>query len=908
MDQNANHIDNTYREVGFKELFEEKELWRLAVEGSGMGVWDWNISTNKVFYSEQWKKMIGFEPNEISDSLDEWEKRVHPDDKTKVLEDINNHFNKKTYNYENEHRILCKDGTYKWISDKGKIVSWSEDGKPVRMIGTHTDLTRHFELQKQIIETDEKFRNIFQQSPVAIELYDSDGKLIAVNKACLEMFGVVDINEVLGFDLFQDPNVPDSNKSKLLKGEAVRHECVFSLDIVRELELYRTTKSGVIILDWVIAPLKSEFGAITGYLAQIQDISKLQMANGKFRKAFECCPSPMMITTVEKGELIEVNSAFLNAMDFTKAEVTGKTLRELNIYKDDNCRSKILEKLKTDGYIKEVEVNISTKHGKELIFLFSADYLDTFEKKFLLIVLFDITERKKTEAELKAAKLSAETTNMAKSIFLANMSHEIRTPMNGICGLLACLSETKLTKEQKEFVDDARKASTELLNIVNDILDFSKIESGKLRFEEISFSIRMIIDDAISLIKPTVTSKGIELQIYVDAGLPVWVVGDPYRLKQVLNNLLNNAVKFTDKGKIDIQVKLLEESCEQLVVQFDIQDTGIGIHEEYMDNLFDLFTQADESVTRKYGGTGLGLAICSELVQMMNGTIHVESIPGRGSCFSFTAVLGRSYEVELMNFSQTNQNELSLIENQKHTGILRLLVVDDNEMNRKVALSMLKQENAVCDLAFNGLEALKACEDKDYDIIFMDCQMPVMDGLAATEAIRAREYGGKHTFIVAMTANALKEEWEKCISSGMDGYISKPFSMAEIKNILDNYRNINRRDLKPCSKGIDSDEIDTVIDRLVDEVQFKPSEARNTIHEYIGELKNEISELSTLIRSNRYKEAVMLLHKLKGTTGNLRMQRLHVIFSEFEEAIQNNKSNDYATYLLRFENYIEKVD
>ena len=417
-------------------------------------------------------------------------------------------------------------------------------------------------------------------------------------------------------------------------------------------------------------------------------------------------------------------------------------------------------------------------------------------------------ERRQIEEELEASKISAESANVMKSQFLANMSHEIRTPMNGILGFMELLQRTNLSTEQKDFIREAKSASELLLYLINDILDFSKIEAGKLTIEKTNFRLRTAVEDAVSILVPKANEKQLELYAMINSNVPEEVVGDPTRLRQVLNNLVSNAVKFTEKGVIAVKVNSSDVSDDKAVIDFEVSDTGIGINKETINRLFKPFTQADNSTTRKFGGTGLWLVISKELVRLMGGEIYVESMPGKGSSFKFSLQMQVSKKTINYNSlgSIKNQNVLivddkeepqivtrHLVNEEKDNSKPKILLVEDNETNRKLVATILKKHNLFCDIAINGAEAVKAVRENEYDIVFMDCQMPVMDGYESTSKIRELEGDEKHTIIVAMTANAMEGDSKKCIDAGMDDYISKPISFKSIFDILEKYSKIWNR-------------------------------------------------------------------------------------------------------------------
>ncbi len=463
------------------------------------------------------------------------------------------------------------------------------------------------------------------------------------------------------------------------------------------------------------------------------------------------------------------------------------------------------DKVRKTGTLEVIEFKAEGRQGEQV-----------YESRLLplswdhwIAVLRNITARKSGELklteyaqelerkneELEAALATAREATQLRSRFLANMSHEIRTPMNGVLGMTDFLLATKLTSEQQEFAESIKRSADALLALINDILDLSKIEAGKLRLDRVPFQLGATIAEIASLFALEARMKGLGFVSNVPSDLPRVVVGDPGRLRQVLRNLLGNALKFTDHGEIGVHAELLNEATNVIQIRFTVHDTGIGMPADQQSRLFESFTQGDGSSTRRHGGTGLGLAISKQLVELLGGEIGVASEPGQGSRFWFTASFGKAASAEIpapkpaATIAARVPPAAPPAPPKKPVVVsshLRVLLAEDNEINQRITLRLLEKLGVPADAVVNGREAVQALEKRKYDLVLMDCQMPDMDGFEATAIVRSREVG-THTPICALTANAMEGDRERCLAAGMDDYISKPVGLEKLQKAVDRW-------------------------------------------------------------------------------------------------------------------------
>ncbi len=509
------------------------------------------------------------------------------------------------------------------------------------------------------------------------------------------------------------------------------------------------------------------------------DLSSKELlnANTEMRAVLEACPDQFV--------WIELDGRVTNV----QGEVVDATVRlgeafAVADHDEDAARAETIKRVRWNGNGHSFEYTLGDgdkqRHLEARVFPLLNDQL--------IAMIRDITEQKQIAREILKAKEAAEEAARAKSQFLAMMSHELRTPMNAIIGMCELLLDTPLSEEQAEMAEIAHHAGEALLAIISDILDYSKMEAGKLELEKLSVDLKENMNVAVEMLRPAAKVKGIRLVIECDDAVPSRITGDPVRIRQVVLNLLSNAVKFTRHGDIRLTLSAEVDPDGAPFVRIAVRDSGVGIPQDKQGRLFQPFAQADCSTTREFGGTGLGLVICRRLVGAMGGTIGFESEMGRGSTFWFRIPAVRAATAKKNDESADESTTAPEAARPVASSSYRVLVVEDNAVNAKVAGAILQKLGAEVDVAHDGHQALRALGERSYEIVFMDCQMPDMDGYEATARIRRMFAPACRTPIVALTANAMAEDAERCLAAGMDDYLSKPIRRSELEAVLRKWR------------------------------------------------------------------------------------------------------------------------
>lgn len=644
------------------------------------------------------------------------------------------------------------------------------------VIASIVDISKRKAAEQELRQSEERFRQLMSGvKDYAIILLDVDGCVMSWNEGAQRIKGYY-ADEIIGrhFSCFYRTEDIEAGKPERELEAARRFERF-------EDEGWRVRKDGSrFVANVVISTLRDDSGELQGYVKVTRDITERKQAEERLRLVVEAAPSGMIMVD-DKGKIVLVNSQAEHLFGYDREELLGHPIEMLVPVRFRDKHPGYRQSFSADPQTRAMGAGRDLfgvrKDGTEVPVEIGLNPLDTEEGAFVLASVVDITERKRSE-ELGRARDKALQDSQLKSAFVANISHELRTPVSGIMGMNELLLETNLDEQQRMLAKSVSDAAQSLLSIINDLLDISKIEAGKTTLRKIPFGLISLVQDSVRMLADNARSKRLALNTNIDYSIPDYLVGDPDRIRQVLINLLGNAIKFTEKGVVSIEAKLEGEDEKEALIRFSVRDTGIGIAGENLNLLFQPFSQLDSSSRRRFGGTGLGLSISRQLVELMGGEIGVESQTGEGSTFSFRIPLQKLKHDAVPEKSGGETTAASVdIDRDK-----LVLIVEDNATLQELAVRQLIGIGLEPQAVSTGLQAVNAAKEVPYDLILMDCNLPEMDGFEATRAIRRIDAErGRHTYIIAMTASGMSGDADKCYAAGMDDYLMKPVTMAKLK-------------------------------------------------------------------------------------------------------------------------------
>lgn len=876
-----------------KSLLQGKQFLENLADSLSEGVYALDVDGNCTFINQKACDLLGYRRTElIGNNLHDLIHFKKIDGTLVPREQCSIRLHNGTlYQSEDEFLIRKNGDMFRVALSSAPLLEMSDQSGIGRITGSvagFRDITEEYRLRGQLKLIDSAVGNISQGIIITTASPDPDeARIVYVNQGFTRITGIR-MEDAIG----QNPGIIKGDASNANVLRRLRPAIERGEDFTGETINYRENGERY-ISEWHISPVRDADGNMTHIVSLQSDVTERKLAEQRIsdsetrlRRMLEMSPVAVRIMRRSDKRVVFANQSYAAMFHTSMGNVIGAN--PIQFYRNQNEFFDISGRLDQGENIVNLLVELQTISGESLWVLASYFHIEYEEETAVLGWFYDVTE-------LRRAKDMAEEAARLKSEFLSTVSHEIRTPMNGVIGMTDLLLDTRLNHQQRDFANTIRESADALLTIINDILDFSKIEAGKLVIEKISFNLALTIQGTIDLLVKRAEEKGLALLVKIEPEISGKLLGDPLRIRQLLINLIGNAIKFTEQGYISLNVSQADQ-----FLRFEVLDTGVGISKEIQSRLFVPFTQADSSTTRKHGGTGLGLSICKHLVELMGGGIGMESVDGKGSTFWFTLPLKETSDpaIDVMLDatappipidSLTNLDEPVTPPNPVdalNKGTL-ILLVEDNAINRKVAILQLNKMGYATHAVENGQKAVDAIVTLPYGLVLMDCQMPVMDGFEATRIIRLAERdSGRHIPIVAMTANAMQGDRERCLAAGMDDYLSKPINPQMLADTLTRWL--------PKSSFIDGKPVELAepqsansgapveLNRLVKMFDDDKDTIRELLQMLADSLPDVSDRLNAAIRSRDVECTRVTAHEMKGSCGNMGADTLSGIASEIE--------------------------
>lgn len=820
--------------------------------------------------------VLGYRPEEIV-NLKSILRIVHPDDRTNWKRNMNlvqeNILKGNFTSSRSVNRFQAKDGSTVYLETNTIPI---KKGKTIKIVSTSHDITDHMLMAQNLKASEKEYREIVENSYDCIYSYDKNGTVTFVNQSFKQHTGV-EAEKFIGTNCL-DWVHPDDRPAMLSVMENIaRGPVSFLFRMCASPGEYINFRAS----NW---PVYDDNGQFQGTMATAINIERdillekqVYDSEAKYRSLYYNAQVGLITSRMDGSQIIMANNKFAEMLGYDKpSELEGMPLNK--VWAEPQERNKFVELLRNQQLVLNYPVKAVCKDGQIKEFELFARYdphNDTIESN-----LIDISEMLK-------AREKAEAASLAKDQFLANISHEIRTPMIGILGSVDLLEQSGLSHEQAANLSIIRECGEHLLTIINEILDVSKIELGMLFLNSEPCSLPDLFIKTSKILEPVFKEKGLQLVLNLEHNMPNKVLIDQTKLRQVLFNILHNAVKFTSQGLIVINAFTQINSNEEYCLQVSISDTGIGIPQNQQNKIFEAFTQADSSTSREFGGTGVGLYICKKLIDLMQGQIWVDSCEGKGTIFHFRIPLKIVPPDQITTDRQEPTLEYDLDNSILEFNPIRILIVEDNSLTQKIVGQMLSNYGFEVWYAANGLECLRVLSENHFDMVLMDMQMPLMDGYETTRFIRD-DAELKHLPVIAMTAHAMAGDREKCLASGCSDYITKPFKSEELVQLIKKHLPRYLRNVSHVNNG----------KKLINEL----------IPEFISNLQEMIEELDLAVKAKNCEVIRSVSHDIKGTAGMYGFMDISETAALMEQAAQNNSNQQITVLYNQINNLFQQAN